>query len=150
MPVWPLFEQSPASIGSPAGLNAVPVSWTRPQWRPAWVVAIACLVAIVDQVLPPFVLWRRVPSVSRASSLPVPGSAARAAGVSARWAFRMAADQVAPALAVVASGVKRSSWLGRNPARSELVPVGATTRPPLLATPGGVTSRQLPPVAGRA
>ena len=150
MPGWPLLVQSPVSIGSPAGLKAVPVRRVRPQRRPASVLARAGSVAIVVQVRPPFVLWRSELSASKASTLLVPGSAARASGVSASFAFSTPADQLAPELAVVASGVKSSSWLGRNPASSELGPVGATARPPLLATPGGVTSRQEPPAAGRA
>ena len=50
---------------------------------------------------------------------------------------------------VVASGEKDRSWLGRNPATTDPAPGLATTRPPLLATPGGVASRHLPVAAGR-
>ena len=53
-------------------------------------------------------------------------------------------------LAVLVSGVKLRSWLGRNPASSEPAPVGAAISPPLSATPGGVIRRQPPPRAGRA
>ena len=40
-------------------------------------------------------------------------------------------------------------WLGRNAVTSDPLPGLATTRPPLSATPGGVTWRQPPVAVGR-
>ena len=48
----------------------------------------------------------------------------------------------APLSVLAASGEKVRSWLGRNPVSSDPPPGLATTRPPLSATPRGVTSRQ--------
>jgi hypothetical protein len=79
----------------------------------------------------------------------MPGAAARAPGTSARGASSSPADQLPPPSVVVASGEKASAWLGRNAATTDPPPSGAATRPPLLATPGGVTSRHAWVPAGR-
>ena len=50
---------------------------------------------------------------------------------------------------MAASGENVRSWLGRNPVSSDAPPVDAATRPPLSATPAGVTSRQAAEPAGR-
>ena len=57
--------------------------------------------------------------------------------------------QVLPASLVTASGEKVSPWLGRNATLSEAGPPAATS-PPLLATPGGVTSSHRSLAAARA
>src|SRR5215469_18938561 len=58
-------------------------------------------------------------------------------------------DHCAPLSAVTASGENVSFWLGRKPVTSDVGPVAAITRPPLLATPAGVASFQPVEPAGR-
>src|ERR1700733_7266684 len=58
-------------------------------------------------------------------------------------------DHRPPASDVVTSGENVRSWLGRNPATSDVAPVAAMTSPPLLATPGGVASFHVVVPAGR-
>src|ERR1700678_3321226 len=78
---------------------------------------------------------------------PVPadtGPAAKATAVSASGTLASAAsstpeDQDAPSSLVLASGENTRSWLGRKPASTDCPPRLASVRPPLLATPGGVT-----------
>src|SRR5580698_738608 len=62
------------------------------------------------------------------------GSAASATGRS--WGF-----QARPPLLLTASGENRRSWLGRNPTTTELA-AAPVTKPPLSATPRGVTTDQ--------
>jgi len=57
-------------------------------------------------------------------------------------------DGEGAASVLVASGENARSWLGRNPMTRD-VPVPAATRPPLSATPGGVTSDHWPAPVGR-
>ena len=91
-----------------------------------------------------------MPPWARARSGPLPGAAARASGTSARPAWmRLAADQWVPSSLVVVSGENLRSTPGRNPASRERPSWPARTRPPLVATPGGVTSFHVLVPAGR-
>ena len=90
-----------------------------------------------------------LPSLSRASACP-DGATASASGTSARAASSRPGVQFWPALLLVASGEKASPWLGRNPTTSEVPPAPpAATRPPLSATPSGVTRDQRLAPVGR-
>ena len=110
------------------------VTW---HWRPGAEEAIAPGVASLVQLAPAVPPCSTVPSPSRASIAPAP--AASASGALATGALIRPVRQVLPALLVTASGEKVSPWLGRNATLSEAGPPAATS-PPLLATPGGVTS----------
>src|SRR5258708_6213597 len=149
-PAVPGWAQLPASSGVPEGLNAAEVRSRRPHRVPAADVATDLRAARVVKLAPPGPDSSAVPLASSASSRPLPGSAASASGTSASAASRTPGDHAEPSSLVVASGVKTSSWLGRNPATRDRPASGATTRLPLLATPGGVTRRQLALPAGRA
>ena len=56
---------------------------------------------------------------------------------------------MAPLSALLASGEKDRSWLGRIAAARAGPPSAATAIPPLLATPSGVASFQAPAWPGR-
>ena len=102
------------------------------------------------QAAPPFPDSSAVPPWARARSGPRPGAAASASGTSARPAWmRLPAIQCVPSSLVVASGENVRSTPGRNPASSERPSWPARTRPPLVATPGGVTSFHALLPAGR-
>jgi hypothetical protein len=88
-----------------------------------------------------------VPLLSRASIVPE-AEAANASGTLATGSSSSPVPQVLPPSLVSASGENISPWLGRNATVTELR-ASAATRPPLSATPGGVTSSHPPPAAGR-
>ena len=131
-----------------SGPNETAVTPTVPHFWPAAEAAIVPGLASVRQVPPASELASIVPLPSRAaSSLPETASAPGKAATPAL--IGPPADQVVPASAVEASGVNSRSWLGRTATVSALPVSAAATRPPLSATPGGVTSRQVADLAGR-
>jgi len=122
-----------------------------PQLRPAADVARAGSVTSRDHcpaaAAPAVGARSMLPSCSSARAGP-DGAAAMASGTSARRASSRPGVQFRPVSVLAASGEKARSWLGRNPTSSE-PPVPAATRPPLSATPAGVTSDHVLAPAGR-
>src|SRR6185437_4736129 len=149
MPTVPGWLQPAASSGVPVLLNAAAVRPVSPQARPAAVLATVLTVARwVHAVL--FWLPNCTPPPLVSAMTWPPAVAASASGAAARPGVSgPAGDQLVPPSLLAASGEKVRSWLGRNPVSTE-PPAAATTRPPLSATPDGVTSRQRAEPAGRA
>ncbi len=134
------------ALALPNATAVRPVTWQ------AWPAGVAASARAVDKrvhAAPP--CWpSSAPPLVSAMRLP-PGPAASASGTWARPGFTgPAVDQLAPLSLVAARGENVRSWLGRNPVSSDAPPAGAATRPPLSATPPGVTSRQAAAPAGRA
>ena len=140
----------PASTSVPAGPNEIVVTRTAPPHPlAAEEAAMAPGPAIVDQVAPALALASMAPLLSSATSLPpkadsAPGEAATAASIGPP------VDQEAPPFAVSASGEYLRFWVGRTATVREFAPSAEATSPPLLATPGGVTSFHVPEFAARA
>ncbi len=171
MPAIPGRSQPPASSGTPAAPppallagplelagppepvalpNAAAVSPVSPQARPAAVLASDCALASLAHAAPSRLPSWAPPPWLKAISSP-PGAAASASGTSARPGLTgLPDDHAAPLSAVVASGEKARSWLGRKPVTSDAGPRIPATRPPLSATPAGVTCRHFSDPAGRA
>ena len=148
MPAKAGRPQPVPSTGAPARPNATAV---RPVTWQGWAAGVAASArAVVRRVhaAPPG--WpSSAPPLVSAMRWPA-DPAASASGTSARPGFTgPAVDQLAPLSLVAASGENVRSWLGRNPVSSDAPPVDAATRPPLSATPAGVTSRQAAEPAGR-
>ena len=114
------------------------------QRRPAAVSARERSPGSAVQCAPWSVDWLRVPPRSSASIGPPPGAAASASGTSARpGCSGLPGCQFVPLSRVAVSAEKVRSTPGRNPAIRERLPWVASTNPPLVATPGGVTSFQM-------
>src|SRR5689334_22259281 len=151
-PATPGRVQPPAAIGLSFGPNDTAVTPSRPQERP-WADAARAR-NVVSTVHRPAAA---APAVGDASIVPSRSTASRrpdgpraiAPGAPAKPASSSPGVHDRPASVLVASGEKTRFWLGRTPTtRAE--PPPAATRPPLTATPGGVTSDQRPAPAGRA
>ena len=138
-----------AASAAPDGVKETAVAASGEHRLPAGAVARECMLVSRDHAVAPRLACSISPSASRASRRPLPGAAARASGTSARPASSTPPDQFVPLSLLLASGENTRSWLGRNPAMSDCPPRLASTRPPLLATPGGVASRHLADRAGR-
>src|SRR5262249_50865032 len=123
---------------------------TRPHARPGADAASALAVtsgAHCPAAAPPAVAASMVPSASSASVRP-DGPTAMAPGVLARAASSRPGVQSRPASVRGAGGEEAGFGRGRTPPGPEPVPPAAT-RPPLSATPCGVTSDQELAPAGR-
>ena len=149
MPATPGREQAAASSGSPDGEKATAAAVAGAHRRAAGAAASACTLVSGDHAAAPGPACAILPLASRASRRPLPGAAARASGTSARPPSSTAGRQLVPLSPLLASGENARSWLGRKPAMTDRPPRPASTRPPLLATPGGVTSRHAADLAGR-
>src|SRR5487761_1655354 len=145
-PATPARAQLPATPFKPFGQNDIAFIPTRPQLRPAGDAASARTDVSCDHD-PPAVLASTVPFPSSASCCP-DGAMLSASGTLAKAAGSTPAAQFLPVSVLVASGENASDWLALNPMSSEVV-FPAAPRPPLSATPGGVTSDQRLVPAGR-
>src|SRR5580704_1516991 len=150
MPVIPGRVHVAAASGAPEGVRDTAVNPAGEHRRPAGVCARERMSDSADQCVPSSPDWVRVPPRSTASIRPPPGAAASASGTSARpGCSGLPGCQVEPLSRVAASAENVRSTPGRNPAITDWPPSVASTNPPLVATPGGVTSFQLVLSAGR-
>ena len=142
MPAAPGRVQAAASSGSPDGEKATAVSVSGAHRRPAGAAARACTLVSGDQVAAPGPACvdlgrRRAGRAGGRCRAPRPGRPGRRpAGRPARRATRCVRCRGA--------GQRREHQVLAGPKAGDerlVRPGPASTRPPLLATPGGVTSR---------
>src|SRR5580692_3923489 len=150
----PGLSQAPPARRSPDGVTVIAARDDSPQDFPGADEAIEPGAASFDQPDPLCDAAADgarsiAPLPSSANSCPLPGATARESAASASPASSRPGVHVLPSSRVVASGEETRLWLGRMPTTSGPLPAGAMTRPPLSATPGGVTSVHLADPAGR-
>ena len=127
-----------ATTGAPLGSTATAPMDVTPQCgksRASWET-----VTSEDQCDRPAEASRTLSPTTAATALPA-GPEASASGSAASAVGRSCGLQARPPLLLRARGENLSSWLGRNPTTTEPA-VAPVTRPPLSATPRGVTTDQ--------
>src|ERR1700722_17034137 len=150
----PGLSQAPPARRSPDGVTVIAARDDSPQDFPGADEAIepgaasfdqpgTCCDAVADGAR------SIVPLPSSANCCPLANATARESATSASPASTRPGAHVLPSSLVVASGEKTRLWLGRMPTTSGPPSAAAMTRPPLSATPGGVTSVHLADPAGR-
>ena len=132
--------------------RATAVSSPTPHDMPADDDARAARLTSFDQAVGSPLLCSTSPPAERTrASDPASEATARASGTAARPPGTRPADHDVPSLALRARGEKRSASLGSMPTSNDppATGLGLATRPPLSATPGGVSSVHRDVASGR-